>query len=93
MVAGRPAGDACNRRTDFPTNRGGLCAKGWTAADLLDHPDRLLTPLVRAIAGDRPAAAAGDLGRGPRPDRRRRSPAPRSSYGRGRRRRASAAAA
>jgi assimilatory nitrate reductase catalytic subunit len=33
--------------TEFPVNRGGLCAKGWTAADLLDHPDRLLTPLVR----------------------------------------------
>src|SRR5690348_16801071 len=32
---------------DFPTNRGGLCAKGWTAAELLDHPDRLRTPLVR----------------------------------------------
>ena len=33
--------------TEFPVNRGGLCAKGWTAADLLDHPDRLLTPLIR----------------------------------------------
>ena len=32
---------------DFPTNRGGLCAKGWSAAELLDHPDRLTTPLVR----------------------------------------------
>ncbi|RSM70025.1 nitrite reductase [Kibdelosporangium aridum] len=32
---------------DFPTNRGGLCAKGWTAAELLGHPGRLLTPLVR----------------------------------------------
>jgi assimilatory nitrate reductase catalytic subunit len=32
---------------DFPTNRGGLCAKGWTAAELLDHPERLTTPLVR----------------------------------------------
>ena len=38
---------------DFPTNRGGLCAKGWTAAELLDHKDRLLTPLVRAVEGDR----------------------------------------
>ncbi|WBC11752.1 molybdopterin oxidoreductase family protein [Micromonospora sp. WMMA1947] len=37
---------------DFPTNRGGLCQKGWTAADLLDHPDRLTTPLLR----DRPGA-------------------------------------
>jgi assimilatory nitrate reductase catalytic subunit len=32
---------------DFPTNRGGLCAKGWTAADLLGHPERLTRPLVR----------------------------------------------
>src|SRR5882724_11288636 len=38
---------------DFPTNRGGLCAKGWTAADLLDHPDRLLAPQVRTVPGDR----------------------------------------
>jgi assimilatory nitrate reductase catalytic subunit len=32
---------------DFPTNKGGLCRKGWTAAELLDAPDRLTTPLVR----------------------------------------------
>src|ERR1700736_5334290 len=32
---------------DFPTNRGGLCSKGWTAGELLTHPDRLTTPLVR----------------------------------------------
>lgn len=32
---------------DFPSNRGGLCSKGWTAAELLDHPDRLDQPLVR----------------------------------------------
>lgn len=31
----------------FPTNRGGLCQKGWTAAELLDHPERLTTPLLR----------------------------------------------
>ena len=37
----------------FPTNRGGLCSKGWTAATLLDHPQRLLSPLVRAVPGDR----------------------------------------
>jgi assimilatory nitrate reductase catalytic subunit len=36
-----------------PVNRGGLCAKGFTAADLLDHRDRLLTPLVRKEPGDR----------------------------------------
>jgi assimilatory nitrate reductase catalytic subunit len=36
---------------DFPTNRGGLCQKGWTSAALLDHPDRLTTPLVRRAKG------------------------------------------
>ncbi len=52
MVAGdRPA--TLQPQEDFPTNRGGLCSKGWTAADLLDHQDRLLTPLVRAVPGDR----------------------------------------
>lgn len=32
---------------DFPTNRGGLCRKGWTAAELLDARDRLTHPLRR----------------------------------------------
>jgi assimilatory nitrate reductase catalytic subunit len=32
---------------DFPTNRGGLCQKGWTAAELLTSPQRLTTPLAR----------------------------------------------
>ncbi|NHC12953.1 molybdopterin oxidoreductase family protein [Motilibacter deserti] len=32
---------------DWPTNRGGLCQKGWTAAELLTSPERLTTPLVR----------------------------------------------
>ncbi|SOE03397.1 molybdopterin oxidoreductase family protein [Blastococcus haudaquaticus] len=38
---------------DFPTNRGGLCSKGWSSTELLDHPERLLRPLVRSIPGDR----------------------------------------
>ncbi len=38
---------ALTPQDDFPTNRGGLCAKGWTAAELLGHPERLTTPLVR----------------------------------------------
>ncbi len=41
-VAGRP----------FPTNNGGLCVKGWTAGELLTHPERLTTPLMRASASD-----------------------------------------
>src|SRR5687767_6663979 len=32
---------------EFPTNRGGLCQKGWTSAELLTSPHRLTTPLVR----------------------------------------------
>jgi assimilatory nitrate reductase catalytic subunit len=36
---------------DFPTNRGGLCQKGWTAAEVLTTPDRLTTPLVRGLNG------------------------------------------
>jgi len=35
------------KERDFPTNRGGLCQKGWTAGELLGHADRLRTPLVR----------------------------------------------
>ncbi|APU19887.1 molybdopterin oxidoreductase family protein [Actinoalloteichus sp. GBA129-24] len=32
---------------DFPTNRGGLCQKGWTSATVLTSPGRLTTPLAR----------------------------------------------
>jgi len=41
---------------DFPTNRGGLCSKGWSATELLDHPERLTRPLVRSTPGDRTSA-------------------------------------
>src|SRR5690554_119613 len=41
----------------FPVNRGRMCVKGYTAAELLTHPERLLTPLVRDAAGAlRPAS-------------------------------------
>jgi len=36
---------------DFPTNRGGLCEKGWTAPEVLRAPDRLTTPLLRGTDG------------------------------------------
>ncbi|HEY8481422.1 MAG TPA: molybdopterin-dependent oxidoreductase [Spirillospora sp.] len=36
-------------RDDVPANRGGLCQKGWTAADLLTVPDRLTRPLMRPV--------------------------------------------
>ncbi len=42
----------------FPTNKGGLCQKGWTAAELLSSTERLTSPLIRDHkAGDlRPAS-------------------------------------
>jgi assimilatory nitrate reductase catalytic subunit len=42
---------------DFPTNRGGLCQKGWTAAELLRPGARLMTPLMRP-GRDAPLAPA-----------------------------------
>ena len=55
LTAGnRPA--TLQPQPDFPTNRGGLCSKGWNAATLLDHPQRLLQPLVRTVPGDRTSA-------------------------------------
>lgn len=35
-------------RQDVPANRGGLCQRGWTSADLLCSSERLTTPLRRA---------------------------------------------
>ncbi len=64
-----PAGEISPRQ--FPTNRGGLCRKGWTAGELLGHPERLTTPLLHGrpvswdealdvvAAGIRRAQAAG----------------------------------
>jgi assimilatory nitrate reductase catalytic subunit len=37
---------------DFPTNRGGLCQKGWTSAEVLTATDRITTPLVRGESGE-----------------------------------------
>ncbi|MCQ6269848.1 molybdopterin oxidoreductase family protein [Pseudarthrobacter sp. R1] len=36
---------------DFPTNRGGLCRKGWTSAALLNHPGRITEPLLKGADG------------------------------------------
>jgi len=36
---------------DFPTNRGGLCKKGWTSAELIAAPGRLCEPLMRQANG------------------------------------------
>ncbi len=50
---------------NFPTNLGGLCQKGWTAAEVLHHPDRLLSPLMRNSKGTPLKAVSWDeaLGR------------------------------
>ncbi|HEX4166014.1 MAG TPA: molybdopterin oxidoreductase family protein [Bryobacteraceae bacterium] len=45
---------------NFPTNKGGLCQKGWTSAELLHHKDRLLTPLLRDKKGSDLRAATWD---------------------------------
>ena len=45
------AGGLAVAARDFPTNRGGLCRKGWTAAALLDSPERLRAPLLRDRKG------------------------------------------
>ncbi len=36
---------------DFPTNRGGLCRKGWTSASLLRHNGRVTEPMLRGSDG------------------------------------------
>jgi len=32
---------------EHPISRGGLCIKGWNVASFVNHPDRLLSPLIR----------------------------------------------
>jgi len=50
-VTSGPDGVTVSGNAAFPVNKGGLCVKGWTAPDTLEHPDRLRTPLVRNAAG------------------------------------------
>ncbi|HEY3493153.1 MAG TPA: molybdopterin oxidoreductase family protein [Polyangiaceae bacterium] len=42
----RVAGDP-----DFPVNRGQMCIKGFTSAELINHPDRLRSPMLRRSDG------------------------------------------
>ncbi len=51
-LSGAGAGPSITANDEFPVNKGALCIKGWTAAETLGHPDRLLTPLVRNSAGE-----------------------------------------
>ncbi|MGH3710829.1 MAG: hypothetical protein ACRDRQ_22605 [Pseudonocardiaceae bacterium] len=50
-LAGRDDGTIELTGRDDPVNRGGLCIKGANAAELLGHPERLRTPLVRDVRG------------------------------------------
>jgi assimilatory nitrate reductase catalytic subunit len=63
-AAGAPGRLVVGRR-DFPANRGGLCQKGWTSAELLPAAGRLTTPLIRPAKGARlePASWAAALDR------------------------------
>ena len=36
---------------EFPTNRGGLCRKGWTSTSVLEHPGRVTEPLLKGADG------------------------------------------
>lgn len=51
MTLSTEGGDTTVGTRDFPTNRGGLCQKGWTSASLLEKATRLTTPLVRGSDG------------------------------------------
>src|SRR5882757_2244943 len=37
---------------DFPVNRGQMCIKGFTSGELIGHPDRLTSPLLRNSNGE-----------------------------------------
>ncbi|SDB91067.1 assimilatory nitrate reductase (NADH) alpha subunit apoprotein [Sanguibacter gelidistatuariae] len=58
-IPGGPARVVVHGR-DFPTNKGGLCQKGWTSASVLGAGDRLTTPLVRGADGELRAASWDD---------------------------------
>jgi assimilatory nitrate reductase catalytic subunit len=50
VTAGPGAGRPTVRPRDFPVNRGGLCQKGWTSAELLYSPERILAPQIGPAA-------------------------------------------
>ena len=47
-----PAGVTLAPDAEIPVNRGTLYIKGWTAATLLSHPERLTAPLLRSRTGE-----------------------------------------
>lgn len=63
LTSGRGAVSVSPR--EFPTNKGGLCQKGWTSAELLSRPERLTSPMLRDRRTEklRPASWNEALGR------------------------------
>ena len=51
LISGSHGQAAIAGNASFPVNKGALCIKGWNAAALLTHPDRLQTPLMRNADG------------------------------------------
>jgi assimilatory nitrate reductase catalytic subunit len=45
---------------DFPVNRGQMCIKGFTSAALIDHPERLTSPMRRGADGKLTAVSWDD---------------------------------
>ena len=50
-ISGEPEQAIVVGNDDFPVNKGALCLKGWTSAEVLAHPERLRTPLIRTSDG------------------------------------------
>ncbi|MGH3685523.1 MAG: hypothetical protein ACRDSM_10820 [Pseudonocardiaceae bacterium] len=73
-MAGRDDGTIELTGRDDPVNRGGLCIKGANAAELLGHPERLRTPLVRDVRGGPLRPAGWDEALPPAPRIRRGPP-------------------
>ncbi len=51
-IVDRADGPIVEPNPRFPVNKGGLCIKGWSAASLLRHSDRLREPLMRDSNGE-----------------------------------------
>jgi assimilatory nitrate reductase catalytic subunit len=69
LQCGMTLDGASVRPREFPTNRGGLCQKGWTSGQLLSSPARLTSPLLHGepvswdVALDFVAEAIGGIQR------------------------------
>jgi assimilatory nitrate reductase catalytic subunit len=51
LVDGAARNSQVRGNESFTVNKGSLCIKGWTAPEVLYHPDRVVTPLKRNARG------------------------------------------